>query len=286
MRERGEEAMGRAVKARRGRGTVDERHPQGPGVDVRDGRAARAQGARVLPRFGAAEEAARLHEVTSLALPAAVLAERFGPAAGLGHAGARFRSPGTTRVPARFPPRRGPEAFAIGIEAPKGSRHLPLDVDGTPSPEREPADSRNGFSSALISIENCALLGRSNRRGRHHTTGPQGRLLPPGIDTRRKTVRRRESAWRKVGGRRGTAARRRTREAEDAGSQAAPRHATRGRSGRRHGPAAWRRCLPVPCIRVVPECAVSQPRTGRVRGIKLSIGAESRPRLNFLRSTR
>ena len=44
--------------------------------------ALRVRQARVLPRFGAAEEAARLHEVMSFALTAAVLAERLGQVAG------------------------------------------------------------------------------------------------------------------------------------------------------------------------------------------------------------
>ena len=44
--------------------------------------ALRVRQARVLPRFGAAEEAARLHEVMSFALTAAVVAGRFGQLAG------------------------------------------------------------------------------------------------------------------------------------------------------------------------------------------------------------
>ncbi len=60
--------------------------------------ALRARQAHVLPRFGAAEDAARLAEVMSFALAAAVLAERIGLAAG--RAPAAGWCPATEDVPA------------------------------------------------------------------------------------------------------------------------------------------------------------------------------------------
>ena len=60
--------------------------------------ALRVRQARVLPRFGAAEEAARLHEVMSFALTATVLAETFGQMAG--RASAPDWCPLTEDVPA------------------------------------------------------------------------------------------------------------------------------------------------------------------------------------------
>ena len=60
--------------------------------------ALRVRQARVLPRFAAAEDAARLAEVLSFALTAAVVAERFGLVAG--HASAPGWCPLTADVPA------------------------------------------------------------------------------------------------------------------------------------------------------------------------------------------
>ena len=56
--------------------------PQGRGADMRDGCAGGTPAACVAPVRRAGEEGARLHEVMSFALTAAVVAERFGQVAG------------------------------------------------------------------------------------------------------------------------------------------------------------------------------------------------------------
>ena len=75
--------------------------------------ALRARQARVLPRFAAAEDAARLAEVMSFALATAVVAERFGLL--VGRAAASGWSPLTEDVPASVELTDAPPAAACGL---------------------------------------------------------------------------------------------------------------------------------------------------------------------------
>ena len=150
--------------------------------------ALRARQARVLPRFAAAEDAARLAEVMSFALAACVVAERF--AAVAGRATAPGWRPLTDDVPESAVVGDTPAPPPLRCPAPRPARGRGRARLARPGARRRSAPSPPTSATARASFA------RSPARRSAGSVSPStaGRPRPPPTRCRRKKPRRTPSA--------------------------------------------------------------------------------------------